>query len=124
MRAYVALGRYDHLASSGVQTRGQESTQYLLTYTRIELRISAYFGPGVYPTLQEDAADSPMQTLAHALLNLTSHPQYLEPLREEVRDVTERYGWTKDSMGMLVRMESFLRESQRISGTSLCGSTF
>ncbi|KAF8445764.1 cytochrome P450 [Boletus edulis BED1] len=59
------------------------------------------------------------QTLAHALLNLTSHPQYLEPLREEVREVTEQYGWSKYSMGMLVKMESFLRESQRVSGTSL-----
>ncbi|KAF8560196.1 cytochrome P450 [Imleria badia] len=59
------------------------------------------------------------QTLIHALLNLTSHPEYLEPLREEVREVTEQYGWTKDSMGMLVKMESFLRESQRVSGTSL-----
>lgn len=46
----------------------------------------------------------------------------MEPLREEVREVTERYGWTKDSMGMLVKMESFLRESQRVSGTSLCES--
>lgn len=36
--------------------------------------------------------------------------------------VTEENGWTKDSMTMLVKMESFLRESQRVSGTSLCGS--
>ncbi|KAI9461746.1 cytochrome P450 [Boletus coccyginus] len=59
------------------------------------------------------------QTLLQALLNLTSHPQYIEPLREEVREVTEQHGWTKESMGMLVKMESFLRESQRVSGTSL-----
>ncbi|KAG8219655.1 cytochrome P450 [Butyriboletus roseoflavus] len=64
------------------------------------------------------------QTLTHALLNLASHPQYMEPLRDEAREVTSQYGWTKDSMGMLVKMESFLRESQRISGTSLCGSNF
>jgi cytochrome P450 len=59
------------------------------------------------------------QTFTHALFNLTSHPQYIECLREEVREVTEQYGWTKDSMGMMVKMESFLRESQRVSGTSL-----
>lgn len=45
----------------------------------------------------------------------------MEPLREEVQEVTEQHGWTKDSMAMLVKMESFLRESQRVSGTSLCG---
>jgi len=59
------------------------------------------------------------QTLTHALLNLASHPWYIEPLREEAREITEQYGWTKDSMAMLVRTESFLRESQRVSGTSL-----
>ncbi|KAH0838159.1 cytochrome P450 [Lanmaoa asiatica] len=64
------------------------------------------------------------QTLTHALLNLASHPQYMEPLRDEAREVTKQYGWTKSSMAMLVKMESFLRESQRVSGTSLCGSIY
>ncbi|KAF9229083.1 cytochrome P450 [Gyrodon lividus] len=59
------------------------------------------------------------QSFTHALLNLASHPEYLEPLREEVREVTEQHGWTKNSMSTLIKMESFLRESQRISGTSL-----
>ncbi|KAH7885960.1 cytochrome P450 [Phlebopus sp. FC_14] len=59
------------------------------------------------------------QSFSHALLNLASHPQYLQTLREEVKNVTDRRGWTRESMGQLIKMESFLRESQRINGTSL-----
>ncbi|KIJ21932.1 hypothetical protein PAXINDRAFT_165267 [Paxillus involutus ATCC 200175] len=59
------------------------------------------------------------QSFTQALLNLASHPEYLEPLREEVREVTGQHGWTKNSMTMLIKMESFLRESQRVNGTSL-----
>ncbi|KAF9244527.1 cytochrome P450 [Melanogaster broomeanus] len=58
-------------------------------------------------------------SFTHALLNLASHPQHQGPLRREVQEVTEKYGWTKDSMSMLIKMESFLRESQRINTLTL-----
>lgn len=59
------------------------------------------------------------QSFAHALFNLAAHPQYLQPLREEVDEVVDRYGWTKESMSKLTKMDSFLTESQRVSMTSL-----
>ncbi|KAL4070778.1 cytochrome P450 [Scleroderma citrinum] len=59
------------------------------------------------------------QSFAHALFNLAAYPQYQEPLREEVRDVIDKQGWSKESMSQLPKMDSFLKESQRVSSTSL-----
>lgn len=59
------------------------------------------------------------QSFAHALFNLAAHPQYIEPLREEVKGVVGQYGWTQDSMSQLRKVDSFLRESQRVSCTCL-----
>jgi hypothetical protein len=59
---------------------------------------------------------------SHALLYLAANPQYCEPLREEVSEVINQDGWTKDAMTKLPKMDSFLKESLRLSGMSLCES--
>lgn len=59
------------------------------------------------------------QNFGHALFNLAAHPQYVEPLREEVKGVIDQYGWTRDSVSQLPKMDSFLKESQRVSCTCL-----
>lgn len=49
---------------------------------------------------------------SHALLDLVSQPQYLKELRDEAAEVLQGEGlsWGKQSLGKLVKMDSFLRE--------------
>ncbi|KAI0287736.1 cytochrome P450, partial [Russula brevipes] len=41
-------------------------------------------------------------------------PQYIEPLRQEVEDVVAEEGWTKAGMDKMHKLDSFLRETQRV----------
>ncbi|KAG1757776.1 cytochrome P450 [Suillus lakei] len=59
------------------------------------------------------------QSFTHALLNLATYPQYCTPLREEASAVINQDGWTKAAMSRLNKMDSFLKESQRLSSTTL-----
>lgn len=59
------------------------------------------------------------QSFTHALLNLATYPQYCTPLREEASIVINEDGWTKTAMTKLVKMDSFLKESQRFNSTTL-----
>ncbi|GAB7356604.1 hypothetical protein MBLNU459_g7330t3 [Dothideomycetes sp. NU459] len=54
-------------------------------------------------------------TTAQAVFDLISHPEYIEPLREELRQVRAEEGdkWTKASIAKLRKMDSFMKESQR-----------
>ncbi|KAJ7097132.1 cytochrome P450 [Mycena belliarum] len=50
----------------------------------------------------------------HVLFDLTSHPEYMPALREEAERVVQELGWTKTALGRMYRLDSFLRESQRM----------
>lgn len=54
-------------------------------------------------------------TTAQAVFDLVSHPEYIEPLREELMQVKAEEGdkWTKASIAKLRKMDSFMKESQR-----------
>ena len=53
--------------------------------------------------------------MAQAVFDLVAHPEYIEPLRDEVKRVRESDGnaWTKAGIAKLVKMDSFMKESQR-----------
>ncbi|KAF8343222.1 cytochrome P450 [Amanita rubescens] len=51
----------------------------------------------------------------NALFNLATRPEYLQPMREEVEAVINEEGWTKSAIGKLRKLDSFLKESQRLS---------
>jgi hypothetical protein len=55
-----------------------------------------------------------MQVLTQVLCRLVSSPEYIEPLRQEVEDVIAEEGWTKAGMDKMRKLDSFLRETQRI----------
>ncbi|KAJ7049858.1 cytochrome P450 [Mycena amicta] len=61
----------------------------------------------------------------HAIYKLAAHPEHLLPMREEVerlgvsRDSTD--GWTKSALGGMTKIDSFLRETQRMNGTGVVG---
>ncbi|KAI1464315.1 cytochrome P450 [Daldinia caldariorum] len=57
--------------------------------------------------------------LIDCLYDLVVHPEYLEPLREEVRHVLEDDGgWQKGTPAKLIKMDSFMKESQRVNAPS------
>ena len=53
------------------------------------------------------------------LYRLLANPEYIGPLREEVDAVITEEGWTKAGMDKMHKVDSFLRESQRVDGFSL-----
>ncbi|KAK1225932.1 hypothetical protein PQX77_011131 [Marasmius sp. AFHP31] len=55
------------------------------------------------------------QALTHGLINLALHPKYIEPLRREIETCIEKDGWSKAAMGKMRMLDSFLKESQRVS---------
>ncbi|KAJ7839328.1 cytochrome P450 [Mycena olivaceomarginata] len=58
-----------------------------------------------------------------ALFDLTTHPEYLLPMRKEAERVIKEEGWTKAALNSMVKIDSFLRESQRINTNGPIGMT-
>ncbi|TFK68395.1 cytochrome P450 [Pluteus cervinus] len=57
--------------------------------------------------------------LTNALYDLAIHPEYVEPMREEILSVIASEGWTKAGITKLWKVDSFLRESQRLASSAL-----
>jgi hypothetical protein len=53
------------------------------------------------------------------LYRLLANPEYLEPLREEVDAVIKEEGWTKAGVDKMHKIDSFIKETQRIDGLIL-----
>jgi len=53
--------------------------------------------------------------IIHAIFDLAARPEYIEPLREELKDVLEKTDGTitKQSLTQLRKLDSFMKESQR-----------
>lgn len=58
---------------------------------------------------------------AHVIYDMCAMPEYFEPLRAELIDaLTEDGGWSKMTVNKMRKMDSVLRESQRLGPPSLC----
>ncbi|KAF8989850.1 cytochrome P450 [Cyathus striatus] len=53
-------------------------------------------------------------TFLQALYCLAANPSYIQPLREEVEEVVSQDGWSKASLDKLLKVDSFIREAQRL----------
>ncbi|KZT50828.1 cytochrome P450 [Calocera cornea HHB12733] len=62
------------------------------------------------------ATHTSTMTFTHAFYWLAANTQYIPVLREEVEAVVAEHGWTKDAVNAMVRVDSFLKESARVSG--------
>ena len=61
-----------------------------------------------------------MQSSTNAFYYLLSHPEYIETLRHDVETAVAEEGWTKAGMDKMLKLDSFFREAQRISGLGIC----
>ncbi|KAJ7458519.1 cytochrome P450 [Mycena latifolia] len=57
-------------------------------------------------------------SFTQALYHLAESPEYATPLRHELEAAIREYGWTKNAMSKCIKLDSFLRESQRFNGAS------
>ncbi|KAF8527172.1 cytochrome P450 [Hysterangium stoloniferum] len=62
-------------------------------------------------------------TFTHVLFHLAAEPKYLAPLREEVETTVNEHGWSKISMMKMHKLDSFLKESQRMNGLNAISLT-
>jgi cytochrome P450 len=57
---------------------------------------------------------------SHAMYDMCAIPEYFAPLRAEILDVLKHEaGWQKNTISKMLKLDSFLKESQRISPASL-----
>lgn len=60
-----------------------------------------------------------IHTSAMALTNglywLLARPQYVNPLLQEITEVTSRLGWSKEAIGAMPKLDSFLKECMRMN---------
>ncbi|KAJ7269703.1 cytochrome P450 [Mycena rebaudengoi] len=59
------------------------------------------------------------QGFLHAFYNLAVHPEYTAQLREEIQSVVRSDGWTKAAMGKMTKLDSFFKETNRLSISSV-----
>jgi len=57
-------------------------------------------------------------TLTQSLYDLAIHPEYVEDMRKEAEAVIAGDGWTKVAMQKMRKIDSFLKESQRLNSLS------
>jgi Cytochrome P450 len=57
------------------------------------------------------------QSFTHALFDLAAYPYYVVALREEVESVINQEGLSNAALGKMRKLDSFLKESQRLHGT-------
>ena len=58
-------------------------------------------------------------TVIHALFDLCANPEHIEPLREEIEAMVGQHGWSLSALAGCKRLDSFMKESQRLNQTVL-----
>lgn len=60
-------------------------------------------------------------TLSNVLFHLAARPEYHAPLRAEMEEMIDTHGWTKQAMGHMSKLDSFIKEAMRHSGMANAG---
>ncbi|KAG6331576.1 hypothetical protein ID866_7513 [Astraeus odoratus] len=101
---------------------GKESSIMLLTQRIMVMNFAAIHVNNVKRTSRGTAmiptTKTLRQTFTQALYHLAANPQYVMLLREEVDTIIEKYGWTKEALGKMRKVDSFLKETLRCQGVS------
>ncbi|KAF8252941.1 cytochrome P450 [Wilcoxina mikolae CBS 423.85] len=59
-------------------------------------------------------------SITNVIFDLAAHTEYQEPLRQEIESVITEYGgWSKQALTAMKKLDSVLRESQRMNGVVL-----
>ncbi|OBZ66897.1 Ent-kaurene oxidase [Grifola frondosa] len=74
-------------------------------------------------TLNFAAIHSSSMSFTQALYHLAANPEFAGPLREEVDAIISVEGWSKAAMDKMRKIDSFLKESQRMMGINAVSLT-
>jgi hypothetical protein len=84
------------------EARGADRDTNFLAYTGLVVSFAAIHTSASVP--------------AHLIFDLCARPEYIEPLRNEVKDILAVEGaFKKASLAKLVKLDSFMKESQRVN---------
>ena len=64
-----------------------------------------------------------IQSLTHVLYDLAAHPEWMQPLRDEVEALVAEHGWTKNALNKMWKLDSLLREGLRVNGIGISTSS-
>jgi cytochrome P450 len=116
----MAHGRSDRRRARGSIPRS--------SHVNHEFRFSPYFLDSESPYISWTGLQAYVpwfvfEAITHALFDLASSPEYLHPLREEAEEVIKRAGWTKAAVDQMPKLDSFIKESQRLHPFAICKLT-
>ncbi|TFK70908.1 cytochrome P450 [Pluteus cervinus] len=98
--------------------RPSDLVSWMLDYAKPQYRTVRDFTMRIL-VLNFAAIHTTTAALTNALYDLAVHPEYIEPMREEILSVIASEGWTKVGINKLRKVDSFLRESQRLVSGAL-----
>ena len=67
--------------------------------------------------------DHPFQAFTNILYDIATRPEYVEPMRKELEAMIREEGLSKVSIGKLRKLDSFIKESLRLSPIGACKSS-
>jgi Cytochrome P450 len=59
-----------------------------------------------------------LQVCTEALYNLATNPQHVKVLRDEIKEIIDKEGWTKDAIRKMHKVDSYLKETMRVEGVT------
>lgn len=84
-------------------------------FARMASRDGRFYQPELAQiTLSVAAIHTTTDLLTQVICDLATHPEVLAPLRAEIVEVLGREGWKKTSLYGLKRLDSCIRETQRL----------
>jgi len=60
------------------------------------------------------------QSVTHSIYDLAAHPEYLQPLRQEIEAVIKEEGWSKAAVAKMTKLDSFIKETMRVASIGAC----
>ncbi|KAJ6031352.1 cytochrome P450 [Penicillium herquei] len=112
------------MASQGFEEPGDNESDFLSWM--MEIATPEESDPAILAHLQvvmSLASNTSQMNAVQILYDLLGHPEYLEPIREEIRSLINEVGpwtsWNKLAFSKLRKMDSFMRESQRFNPPTL-----
>ena len=108
------------LEAAGKERTVRELTRRILALHFLAVHTSTVVSmprPVIYG-LSSDRCFRYPQSFTNAIHELSARPHIAEALREEIEHVTQEMGWCKDAVQKMPKLDSFLREAQRMNGIS------
>jgi cytochrome P450 len=59
-------------------------------------------------------SSAPSSLVTQLVFQTLQHPEYIAPLREEIKQLVDEYGWSERTLNEMVKVDSFIRECNRL----------